>query len=653
MANQENTSPVFADIASQLPKEYALIEFLGEGGHGIVIKALHKTLQQAVALKIIKADRSDETAKHIARMQNEARILAKLQHKNIVRVLQMGACLDGTPFLVCEFLDGITLEQYLKKHQHLSPRMIHDVFTQVLEALSCAHENSLLHRDIKPSNIMLLRDLETDTLEVKLLDFGIARDFETIDSLPLGLTRTIQISGSAPYMSPEQCKGEKIDQRSDLYSVACVLYECLSGQPPFSGETPMHTRYLQINEVATLPPDEKFAQTSSRAAVYKLVLEGLSKQREIRPQSAEEFKSRLHSAMPNARNKVSWTPRRNWKDKKVFSAILLLAVVVAVAFYFSKNWHQSRSSEIISRKEAGSGRTKTVPTLSKELKLKNLGDRFFVYRYAGTPDSMKAGLTLREDLIAFTKLLRPTYADLPMHYSALRQKALLETYMNFFDESKQTWAELLNYCKTPNNEISLEAIECYWRMAAIALLKNDYLAAEQLALKGIAIQKSAGQAGLSPIDIPALYEMRNQICTAECYTVLADVDNIRKDFSSEFHHRESAELARLEKERIDIQPEYYIKLLAAASKAKGIREAYRLANIRYQEYNKQAEDGPTEGELANSLSELGKWYFDHNYLAEAANCYSRAKKIFSTVEATDREAQRAILDQRLAELEKR
>jgi serine/threonine protein kinase len=646
MADNDNTPALIQDIASQIPSEFAVIEFLGEGGHGIVLKALHKTLQQNVALKIIKADRSDETNKRIARMQNEAKILAKFQHKNIVRILQYGACLDGTPFLVCEYLNGITLAQLLKNTPQLSPRLIIEIFPQILDALSCAHENGLLHRDIKPSNIMLVKDEETDQFNVKLLDFGIARDFETVDSAPLGLTRTIQISGSAPYMSPEQCRGERIDQKSDLYSVACMLYECLSGRPPFTGETPMHTRYLQINEAAKIPTDDKFAQTSGRAAVYKLVMDGLSKEPQQRPQSAVEFKNRLHDALPNASSRLFWSPKTKIRARNFGAILLLFLSICALALIASWTIENKNTA----KKDDNTPRTAKIASISREVKLKDLAWRFMTYRFDGTAENTKTGLALREDLIAFRKSLHSAKIEQAMNYTALRAQASLEKDMNFYKESKDSWNELLNYCRTATGQISSEAIECYWKLASIAFIESDYGTAENLARKGIAIQNSAGPNGPTPIDIPSFYEIRAQNCTAECYSILADIAKVHGRYDSEFTLREAAETARLEKQRIDINPKYYIALLDAAQKVKGRKEAYKLAQSRYQELCKQSEEGPEEGELANSFSELGHWYFNNNYNQDTARCYSIAKRIFSIIEPEDQQGEKEVFEKRLAEL---
>jgi eukaryotic-like serine/threonine-protein kinase len=217
-SSQDNfpAAALTSETASLLPADFELLEFLGEGGHGIAFKALYKPFQREVALKIMKCDNADDMRVRSERLRNEAEILARVTHPNIVRLHHTGVCKNGTPFLSCEFLAGKTLAGYFEEQVQLKPRPLFEIFTQIHDALSYAHEQGLIHRDIRPGNIMLLKDPEIDHLQVKLLDFGIARDFECPPGEATGQAGTIQISGSAPYMSPEQCLGERIDPRSDI-----------------------------------------------------------------------------------------------------------------------------------------------------------------------------------------------------------------------------------------------------------------------------------------------------------------------------------------------------------------------------------------------------------------------------------------------------
>ena len=279
-----NTSP--RDDA-QLPADFTIIEKIGEGGHGEVYKALFKMLDRVVAVKIIKSDGSDDMHKQIERIQREAKVLAKLNHLNIVKIFQVGICTDGKPFLVCEYLEGKTLDKILAETKILSKDRILSIFPQILNALQYAHDSKLIHRDIKPSNIMLIEDTETNTITAKLLDFGIAREIELASETSPGLTQTSLLSGTPVYMSPEQCQGKRLDWRSDLYSVACILFECIYGTVPFTGEGSLAVQYKQIHED---PARISHLVHESNSKLKDFFIQSLAKAPEKRPQSADSFK---------------------------------------------------------------------------------------------------------------------------------------------------------------------------------------------------------------------------------------------------------------------------------------------------------------------------------------------------------------------------
>lgn len=496
-----NKQAVLRDIALLLPPEFELIEFLGEGGHGIVLKAIHKTMQQTVALKIIKEDNSDDMQKRIQRMQNEAKVLAKLNHKNIVRVYQMGACKDGTPFLICEFLEGITLEQFLKNQSTISPKLILEIFTQMLDALACAHDNGLLHRDVKPSNVIIMKDAETGDLSVKLVDFGIARSFESADAQPLGLTRTIQISGSAPYMSPEQCKGERIDHRSDLYSVGCILFQCLSGKPPFHGETPVHTRYMQIHDEAKIPNSDEYALTASRLTVYKTALRALSKDRNDRPQNAEEFKRLLIEALPTASKRTSWTTIKRGAFQKYLVPLLALLTVISLALVISLVSNKKTPETIPTAKKAS-----PLKLLSKAAKLKHLINDWGSTKYQLDTKTMMKALTQIEKLNTFIDSLGPH--DNILRYAALRERAVIEYEFKFDPEAKNSWESLLKLC-TAQGRQTMEATECYYYLARIAELNKDLASTKDLLRKAEILLQSNENNNAPVLDLPAIVDNRD------------------------------------------------------------------------------------------------------------------------------------------------
>ncbi len=218
---------------TRIADKYIVTGLLGEGGMSVVLHARHVARDATVAIKVIRPQfRNDAQA--ISRLKHEAMAASRLRTDHAVSVFDVGELPDGAPFLVMEFLDGEDLEQVLTREGRLErPRAVHIVL-QVLRALGVGHEAGVIHRDIKPGNVHLSeRDGETEF--VKLLDFGISH----IDALPgVRLTASHHLMGTPLYMPPEQARDPRsVVPASDLYAVGALLYECLSGRPPFDEET--------------------------------------------------------------------------------------------------------------------------------------------------------------------------------------------------------------------------------------------------------------------------------------------------------------------------------------------------------------------------------------------------------------------------------
>lgn len=221
---------------------FELLEKLGEGGMGAVFKARQVQLDRIVALKMLHKDLC-KTASAVERLRKEAIATGRLAHPNIVRIFSVNVGRNRELFLVLEYVEGKTVAQVLKETGGaVSVDKSVEICTQVLNALEAAHSDSLVHRDIKPSNIMIAADGRA-----KLLDFGIAKALDRLDQRSGGGT-TSGVIGSPSYMSPEQCRSDALDGRSDIYSVGCVLYEMLTGQQLFRGATPLETTYKQLHE---------------------------------------------------------------------------------------------------------------------------------------------------------------------------------------------------------------------------------------------------------------------------------------------------------------------------------------------------------------------------------------------------------------------
>src|SRR2546427_1321976 len=224
-----------------LSGRYELGGVLGTGGMAEVYVGTDRVLGRRIAVKIL-ADRFARDGSFVARFRREAQSAAALNHPNVVSVFDTGSD-DGTHFIVMEYVQGKTLSEVLREGSALMPERAVEITEGVAEALAFAHRAGIVHRDVKPGNIML-----TPTGDVKVMDFGIARA-TTSESL----TQTATVLGTATYFSPEQAQGEKVDARSDIYSLGCVLYEMLTAYPPFAGDTPVAVAYKHVREEASAP----------------------------------------------------------------------------------------------------------------------------------------------------------------------------------------------------------------------------------------------------------------------------------------------------------------------------------------------------------------------------------------------------------------
>lgn len=210
---------------------YRILRPIGRGGMGEVYLALHQRLDKRCALKVIPPDKVTKEAWQ--RFRQEAQVISKLNHQNIVQVSDLGIHAEYLPYYAMEFVSGQSLADILNERKRMKLESVIEVFLQVCNGVEYAHKSGVIHRDLKPGNIMLTTDV-SDRVVVKILDFGLAK-LSQPGRLKQSLTLAGDVFGSPFYMSPEQCSGEVVDNRSDIYSVGCTMFECLTGQPPFDG----------------------------------------------------------------------------------------------------------------------------------------------------------------------------------------------------------------------------------------------------------------------------------------------------------------------------------------------------------------------------------------------------------------------------------
>jgi len=355
---------------------YELGEMLGRGGMAEVRKGTDSRLGRVVAVKRLRTDLASD-ATFQARFRREAQSSASLNHPAIVAVYDTGeeTASDGSgvaqPYIVMEYVAGRTLRDIVREGRKILPERALEITSGVLSALDYSHRAGIIHRDIKPGNVML-----TPSGDVKVMDFGIARAISDASST---MTQTAAVVGTAQYLSPEQARGETVDSRSDVYSAGCLLYELLTGRPPFVGDSPVAVAYQHVREPAVPPSDH---DTELPEAIDAIVMKALAKRVEDRYQSAAAMRSDIerylagrpvHAVVPpplptttipaTAATAVGAPPpdededdSRSRKVLYVLLGLLLLALIAAGAYLlpslFESPPEQVRVPDLIGKTEA-------------------------------------------------------------------------------------------------------------------------------------------------------------------------------------------------------------------------------------------------------------------------------------------------------------
>jgi len=273
-------------LGRSIDGRYRIDSLIGAGGMGTVYRATRLLIGDEVAIKILHQDHGD--AHSSERFRREAQAAARLKHPNAVSIYDFGISTDGLQYLVMEFVEGISLRERLN-HGPLDFATATEVISQVCAALDEAHRRQIIHRDIKPDNIIL--HPSAAGLRVKVLDFGIAK---LRDETAGHLTQTGSVMGTPHYMSPEQCLGEELDPRADIYSVGIVLYEMLCGRVPFN--SPVSTAVV-VQHVSQAPPSLRSINPAVPEVAEEVVIHAIQKNRDDRPSTAGTLAQELVAAL--------------------------------------------------------------------------------------------------------------------------------------------------------------------------------------------------------------------------------------------------------------------------------------------------------------------------------------------------------------------
>ncbi|WP_153505736.1 Stk1 family PASTA domain-containing Ser/Thr kinase [Cumulibacter manganitolerans] len=321
-----------------LGNRYEVGRLLGYGGMAEVLLARDTRLDRDVAIKILRSDLArDHTFQ--ARFRREAQSAASLNHPAIVSVYDTGTdptTDPPTPYIVMEFVEGQTLRELLRTEGTLEAPQAMRITAEICGALDFSHRNGIVHRDVKPGNVMI-----TPAGRVKVMDFGIAR---AVSDTAATMTATAAVVGTAQYLSPEQARGESVDARSDVYAAGCVLYELLTGTPPFTGDSPVAVAYQHVREVPKLP--SSLNPTVPRD-LDSIVMKALSKNPANRYQSAAAMQDDLDRAIMG--EKVQAAPVLTEEEATTIVPALPAAALPDVAAYGEEQDDRRRGGGISGR----------------------------------------------------------------------------------------------------------------------------------------------------------------------------------------------------------------------------------------------------------------------------------------------------------------
>jgi serine/threonine protein kinase len=531
LALQRNRSLAPSSDPPQLPAGFQFIEILGEGGASIVSKAFEARLQQTVAIKVLKDCDSPETDLS-RKLMRESRAIAKLDHPNIVKLFQVGYTPTGAPYLVYEFLSGLTLEQAMK-NDTLHPAEYFVIFDEILKGLSHIHNSGLVHRDIKPSNVILTHGATVTGAYsgVKILDFGIAKEvFEGDD--PTATTSSGSLVGSPPYMSPEQCQRKKLDGRSDLYAVACMLYEALSKKRVFSGNTPMDIMYKQIHE-APPPLPELGGGPAFQSAISTLISQALSKNPDGRPSTAAEFRTLLYAAANLHSDAVP--SRISMPKAKLSQPMLVAAAFLSALLLLGYGIFRTQSNQVLDKKLPW--KKTNVRALSISSQIKAISSDMKVAENHNAKSQAEVDFFLKR-IDEITPQLKSPADRFAVHFL----RARLYEWTNQWSKVIEEKTKCIECCQRSDGRVCIEAADCFYEIGRILRdLKMFNKAKESLLrAKQILYSRDTDYDNVVSLNLPPEYnvrlgpdfEHRNLNLLADIYYAEGDFKHARENYQS-------------------------------------------------------------------------------------------------------------------------
>ncbi|MCW5823281.1 MAG: protein kinase [Cyanobacteria bacterium TGS_CYA1] len=281
-------------IGSIFADRYEILSLLGAGAGGSVYKARHRFMKNLVAIKILHASHMQEI-QLMQRFSLEAQALSKLKHPNITTITDFGITSNGSAFMIMDYFEAVSLSKIIDEYGFLSIEQVIPIFKQICDGLQFAHDQGVIHRDLKPNNVLVSNFGKPDMV-VKIADFGTVKLCKPLVNNNVVATEMGQVFGSPLYMSPEQCRGDELDYRSDIYSMGCLMYECLIGLPPIVGKSVIEVMYKHMHEECPHIGDTEQGSLLNDFC-QGLVMKALQKNKDQRFKSMQELKTYLEGVV--------------------------------------------------------------------------------------------------------------------------------------------------------------------------------------------------------------------------------------------------------------------------------------------------------------------------------------------------------------------
>lgn len=610
---------------ASINEKYKILSELGEGGFGVVYKAEDISLERTVALKVFKSNLL-LNADDLVRIKNEAKVLAKLTHPNIVTVFALEMIADAVPVVVMEYIEGKSLEKQIAENG-VDAACFNAILTQVCSALQYAHENGVIHRDLSPRNILLI---ESDNkITAKVIDFGLSKLVNPNPEGQLNATPTITatgyLAGNPQYMSPELCLGKKADPASDIYALGCILYEMLCGHPMFRGADAIGTLYKHQHEYP--PPPELSWDARDYEQVYQdITLLCIQKEKSKRPQSAAEIMACLQDQQQLEKrltDAARWCNAGEKTRNGRFDLRLLAcfaAIACALIFLISKRKEGAQQIQL------GQARVKHIESKSVMATLLKARD-FIDARPGEKPFLEQERLQKERELVQIigSKRLDPISKLIAYHYRA----NLLMMGQGTREEKIAALERCLPLSQTSEGHDTQQTATILYQMAVLSTRKEDRY---KLAKRAFAVYEKEETKAL---EIPKeLRTAANTVTTAEICNLLAELADEKGN------SEEALKWVQTGLNKCSLDPNWrwqqvcieagYLKKLGRMKEARAslnhiLSQLSESASIDFQPA-KQILELSKSNNIRNAIS-LGDWCAQFGFADIAIDSYQSASKL--------------------------